>query len=193
MSREHEELCETCGEYEDVRNMHRVEIERVVGRETGRSTSSRHGNRHSTSTGGASPMRIGNGYSRSQTSRSVNRTIRRRERVWVCNDCPDPPTPGRGMRRVLLFAVIVIAVIWGVTEAGINVGALFDAVSRPAARPSGGISDTMPATRPDAKASTDARRAEPPAPMQTIQSLPAPKSTSYPPCSATVTDHCTSS
>ena len=186
-----EAMCETCGEPNEKRNMHVVNFERVVGRSSGTTTARRNGSSHSTSHAGRSPTRFTNGQSNGITSRSNNRVYKKIERVWVCNTCRDPFQPGMIIGKLVKFGIFIFVawiagtIAWHALVGPANHLPSLSAItaSAPSRQHAIAVEHNVAVPQPTKHQVTFA------VPSAVVQSLPG-ASNDYPPCSATVTDHC---
>lgn len=206
------EACATCGVPRPINEMRQVEIERLVGRDYGRSSGQRRGNSHSFSSGRNGAYRDRNSNSSATSSRSSVRDHTRMERVWVCLGCMAPRSYGWfqkaligwGIGALLLYA----AGDWLVKDGWPKVIAAAGSKITSSDRATGSGPERESATSKHFTSSEAASTApstpevaEPPRerakpkvifakPNAVVQTLPQGNSLPYLKCSATITEHC---
>lgn len=183
--------CATCSAIRPKHEMRQIKLERISGRSFGDSSSRRHGSRQSWSGGNSGRTRYGNGASDNSRSGATSRTFTKVERVWVCKGCRAPRSDGWFGKVVTRLAIVVIAV-WVV------IAAIQNNDTHLKKNPQSKFVSTRKGEQANAKSLTNPESSLPEKPavvfaprQEVVQSIPESKEGDYPPCSETVTDHCT--
>ncbi len=187
--------CATCHAIRPKNEMREVAVERVTSRRTGQSSNQRHGTRHSSSFGSNQSFRIGNSNSNSSGSRSSSGKTTRIERVFVCDECKAPKSDGWFGALLVKLGIVAVVIYLGFvaltghsTDSSRTVG---DAAGQPQTAPqaqrTSRLEDSIPAETPVAPRKPKVVFA---APKEVVQGTTTSADNNYPPCSATVTDHC---
>lgn len=189
MARIAEAECATCHSIMPKSEMREVAVSRVVGRSSTSGDSSRSGNRRSSTFDSRGQMRSGTSNSYGSGSHSKGTVKTKVNRIWVCKGCRAPKSDGWFLSLLTKVAIVVVLSYFAFNYFSRNV-----------------TTDDGPAALQSTLQSSE-RIASPAPPKQVItpnsekvqfaprrevvQEVPSTED-EYPPCSATITDHCTS-